>query len=616
MRKSKDPCYLLLQISRCFGSEGEKHQEVEVGSSVARFRAIMRSQYDLSCDEVLLVSVLFREFMKGEKEINPLRFLNKVYPDPYQIIEKLDRIIKLIESGVLVFTKGNPIDELARYHRRSSAAIDRMDLVESDLIFSPAFIRAIMCNDLIAASTPHPPYENNQQFLKDCFSHMEHIQAARMRRVANFMPGDFAENEPLLAQRKYILQRLENSQVIIPFGKLVRKYDLSNEEQILIMYLLHANISNEVAYKKSAINLLSYDLQEMNRIKKILSSDSKLLIEGIIIPLESDQSGASQNSIQLSPDIISLLLGDDEVSDANKLHEIIADNDLFALVRPENDFRSLVLEDGIIDILKDGILQFNRDCSKTLSCWGFGIYAAEEVSFNKLVHREYEPSVRVLLYGPPGTGKTFTSYAIAKELGKEVLVTDMSRILSKWVGESERNTMLIFKTFARIHNSTDNPPALLLNEADQFLTGRSAADGPVNRMYNQMQNIFLEQFERFKGVLIATTNLLENIDPAFSRRFDLKIKLDMPPRQLREKLWKKLMPSRTPLASDIDVPYLASEYRLSGGQIATVIRNAAIAASAREGESKRIFQEDLLKYAKIEGQNSFGGYKKAIGFDW
>lgn len=138
--------------------------------------------------------------------------------------------------------------------------------------------------------------------------------------------------------------------------------------------------------------------------------------------------------------------------------DIIADSRIFTLVRPENDFSSLILEDKTMGLFKDGIAQFTRDSQSTLSYWGFGDDAAKEYSFDALIYNDFKPSLLVLLYGPPGTGKTYGAYAIAKELKKDVLVTDMSRILSKWVGESEQNVSSIFATYRRISKRTDNPP--------------------------------------------------------------------------------------------------------------------------------------------------------------
>ena len=126
---------------------------------------------------------------------------------------------------------------------------------------------------------------------------------------------------------------------------------------------------------------------------------------------------------------------------------------------------------------------------------------------------------KILLYGSAGTGKTMTAISLAKSLKKRVLSFDCSKILSKYVGESEQNVRKIFDTYKELCQKTKSEPVLLLNEADQFLSSRSGgAGGGSEKMHNQMQNIFLEQIERFDGILIATTNFLESLDVLLCKR--------------------------------------------------------------------------------------------------
>ncbi|MBD3406265.1 MAG: AAA family ATPase, partial [Candidatus Lokiarchaeota archaeon] len=136
-----------------------------------------------------------------------------------------------------------------------------------------------------------------------------------------------------------------------------------------------------------------------------------------------------------------------------------------------------------------------------------------------------------------------------------------------------------------------------------------------DRMYNQMQNILLENLESFEGILIATTNLMDNIDVAFSRRFDLKLKLDIPEMRERRKIWQKLIPHELPLSDDVDLDYLVKSYRFTGGQIKLVITNAAIAASSRPIKSQKVYHSDLIKYAELERKSCFdSNTKMIIGF--
>ena len=151
---------------------------------------------------------------------------------------------------------------------------------------------------------------------------------------------------------------------------------------------------------------------------------------------------------------------------------------------------------------------------------------------------------------------------------------------------------------------------MLLNEADQFLSGRSTGSGTgSDKMHNQMQNIFLEQIEKFDGILIATTNLLENLDKAFSRRFNYKIEFIKPNKKQRVELWKKLLPSNLPLDQDFDIDNLAS-YELTGGQIELVIKNTAykIAVSDEPIFTVNDFEEQITKEKKgqFDTENKVG----------
>jgi SpoVK/Ycf46/Vps4 family AAA+-type ATPase len=221
----------------------------------------------------------------------------------------------------------------------------------------------------------------------------------------------------------------------------------------------------------------------------------------------------------------------------------------------------------------------------------------------------------MLLHGPSGTGKTFASGAIARHLGKKLLVTDISRLQSKWVGDSEKNIQRMFTIFERIVRRVDNPPVLLLNEADQFLSTRlTETNTSVDQMRNGMQNLFLEGFERLKGVMIATTNLHENMDSAFSRRFHLKLELPIPAKTERVNLWELHLPPGIPRASDVNTETLANTYAISGGQIKIIVQNAATEVATRKGKTRVLKQDDLVKYCNIEIGNGTIKQGHPMGF--
>lgn len=167
----------------------------------------------------------------------------------------------------------------------------------------------------------------------------------------------------------------------------------------------------------------------------------------------------------------------------------------------------------------------------------------------------------------------------------------------------------IFDSYKELCVTSKQTPILLLDEADQFLSTRTTSGSGADKMHNQMQNIFLEQIEKFDGILIATTNLLETLDTAFSRRFHYKIEFKRPNFEERVRLWEKLLPKNAPYSKDFNVKKLA-EFALSGGQIALVVKNTAykIASSKVPEFSTQSFLEEIQRELKsnFDGTREMG----------
>jgi SpoVK/Ycf46/Vps4 family AAA+-type ATPase len=176
----------------------------------------------------------------------------------------------------------------------------------------------------------------------------------------------------------------------------------------------------------------------------------------------------------------------------------------------------------------------------------------------------------ILFYGSAGTGKTESVLQLAKKTGRAIRQVDMSSIKDKWVGESEKNVKAIFDEYRYACNNAQAKPILLLNEADAIITKRVSVERTVDQMSNAIQNIFLEEMEKFDGILIATSNLQNNFDPAFDRRFLFKVEFDKPSVEIRA----QIIMDRIPTISINDAKYLAMKYELSGGQVENVARKA------------------------------------------
>ena len=185
----------------------------------------------------------------------------------------------------------------------------------------------------------------------------------------------------------------------------------------------------------------------------------------------------------------------------------------------------------------------------------------------------YRSGFACLFFGDPGTGKTETVYQLARQTGRSILAVHVPEIKSKWVGDSEKNIKAVFDRYRLLVERSEIAPILLFNEADAIFGQRmEGAKNAVDKMENSIQNIILQEMESLDGILIATTNLSQNLDPAFERRFLYKIRFERPDASVREKIWHTMLPSLTPA----ECADLASAYDLSGGQMENVSRKFTI----------------------------------------
>ena len=235
----------------------------------------------------------------------------------------------------------------------------------------------------------------------------------------------------------------------------------------------------------------------------------------------------------------------------------------------------------------------------------------EENKYQELKERLEEKNLpkglTILLYGSPGTGKTETVMQLAKKTGRDVFHLNIEEVKSCWVGESEKNVKKIFKAYYA--SKAKIKPILLFNEADAIISKRTTVSGSnsaVTKMENTIQNLLLEELEKFDGIFIATSNMVENIDEAFDRRLLFKLKFENPSTEVKEKIWK----SKLDFITDEEARILAKAYDLSGGQIDNIFRKSEI-DYILYGKKPNI--EELLEFCKKEKLNISN--QSAIGFN-
>lgn len=248
---------------------------------------------------------------------------------------------------------------------------------------------------------------------------------------------------------------------------------------------------------------------------------------------------------------------------------------------PKFELSEVILPEAVREQILD-VIEYRKNCEKVFKEWGL-----EET-------HKYSKKIGVNLYGPSGTGKTMVAHAIAKHLGRKILVVNYADIESKYVGETPKNIRAAFE-YARESNSI-----LFFDEADAILSKRvTDMQRAVDVSVNQTRSVLLMLLNDYQDLIIFATNFIENFDPAFMRRIAKHVKFELPDELCRRKLWKKYIPIKMP--NDIDVEELVNVSQgLSGSDIANAILLAAFKA-ARNGEKKVLnkYVTESIKYIKL-----------------
>lgn len=229
----------------------------------------------------------------------------------------------------------------------------------------------------------------------------------------------------------------------------------------------------------------------------------------------------------------------------------------------------LILPAAVRDQL-DHILAWLQNRDKILGEWG--------------LERQFGRGYKALFYGAPGTGKTLTATLLGQRTGLDVYRVDLSMVVSKYIGETEKNLGLIFDMAA------ERDWILFFDEADALFGARTATSSSNDRYANQEVSYLLQRIEECESLVILASNLRSNIDDAFFRRFQSSVGFARPTTSERAKLWKNIL-ATVPITAEIDVKQLASDYDLSGAAITNIVRHAAVSA-LRQG-SDTVAAQDI-----------------------
>jgi len=283
-----------------------------------------------------------------------------------------------------------------------------------------------------------------------------------------------------------------------------------------------------------------------------------------------------------------------DLYEASRLHSSLKLGSLAVKITPHYTWDDIVLPAGQLELLR-AICSFVKHRARVYYEWGFDV----KLSLGK--------GLNALFAGPSGTGKTMAAEIVAHELGLELVKIDLSGVVSKYIGETEKN-------LARIFQEAETSNAILFfDEADALFGKRSEVKDAHDRYANIEISYLLQKMEEYEGVVILATNLRRNLDDAFVRRMAFTLQFPFPDEADRLRIWQQIWPPETPLAGDLDLAFMARQFRLAGGNIKNVALAAAFLA-AEDGQTVTMehlivaTRRELQKMGKSVVDGQFGEY--------
>lgn len=339
-------------------------------------------------------------------------------------------------------------------------------------------------------------------------------------------------------------------------SRVYEKYQINDcaiDEKFLFFLLINSRLENGMDTMPVATLTTYFSDAACISLRKSIFNECLCLQEKNIIEFELSGGIVSKDQIRINEDILTEICQDAPV-----------------LLEKGSPAVGVISPDSIVKKK----LFFSDEVQKDITILS-GLL--EEHKYDELKLRMRKNGMRegftCLFYGTPGTGKTECVYQLAKECGRELIEVDVAALMSCFVGQTEKNTRRLFENYRRMVHRGRKAPILLFNEADAILGRRmKGAEKSVDRMSNSVQNIILQEMEKLDGIMIATTNLAENLDSAFERRFLYKIKFENPTAELRGRIWSEMLPD----LKDEEVGVLSKQYDFSGGQIENIVRKRFI----------------------------------------
>ena len=351
------------------------------------------------------------------------------------------------------------------------------------------------------------------------------------------------------------IQNLLEKNRHLVFVQKLKSYCFCQIDEALMVLFAHLYVTNnDDNIRYSDLEFFFDSKAQWNVIKRLLDSNTSDLQFAKLIEYNNDNGLVDQESFHLTWNAKLALLPELNISMLN------VDNNRNNLIHHEAiTSKQLFYDQCVAEQVKD-LGQLLEESHYKDVC-------------SRLKEKGFRSGFTCLFYGAPGTGKTETVLQLARQTSRDIMQVNISEIKSMWVGESEKNIKNVFDQYRIKVEKSTIAPILLFNEADAIIGKRQeGAERAVEKMENSIQNIILQEMETLNGILIATTNLAQNMDKAFERRFLYKIKFNKPSLEAKLQIWHSMIPE----LDENDIRVLAERYDFSGGQIENVARHYAI----------------------------------------
>lgn len=485
-------------------------------------------------------------------------FFKKAAPHIRYVSKKLDMTQEQSVLMSLFIDKSdhNPIyiSELTEYMKCRTVRIIRY-MPDIDELERRGLVRCSRSERRLSYRVPIEvinAFKNNENYIprnihdltcSDLFAELQDI----------FMERDDCEltYEGTVEKVKYLLECNRH----LVFTSRILSYRFDDDDLCLLILFCHLFVNNtDDRIRFHDIEFLYKDTRRFSRLKCRLQCEEHILQEEKLIEFSGEDGFKDRDTFKMTSEAKSFLFPELKIPSMDndkKRGDMIRHED----ISPKQLFYDKSITAQIQEL--GGLLdeKHYKDVCSRLKANGF------------------RSGFTCLFYGAPGTGKTETVLQLARQTGRDIVQVNVSEIKSMWVGESEKNIKNLFDLYRQKVKEMAIAPILLFNEADAIIGKRQeGAERAVDKMENSIQNIILQEMESLEGILIATTNLAQNMDKAFERRFLYKIKFTKPTLEARTAIWKSMIPS---LSEEI-AHALANKYDFSGGQIENITRHYAI----------------------------------------